>query len=115
MLLNRIPKVLLIAAALCVYSSIADAGGICPARQGNPLRYVDVFDGPPQEHATLVPDQDGTSSGHWDLGYVYDAGRIVTVRCKYRNGKKLDVRIPTKVDRCSYRINSQKSLDIRCK
>ena len=60
----------------------ADAG-VCPIRKGQPLRYVDVFDGPVKDMAMLVPDEAGERSRYWKLGYVYDAGRVVVVGCKY--------------------------------
>lgn len=88
---------------------------VCPSRPGQPLRFVDVFDGPPQELATLVPDKAQARSGYWQLGYVYDSGRTVTIRCKYADGKTLDVQFPRKVARCDYKINAQKTLALRCK
>jgi hypothetical protein len=100
---------------LCTWSAFAGATSICPAKPGNPLRYVDVFDGLPEEQATLVPDQAGARAGYWDLGYVFDAGRAVTVRCRYRNGTSLDVTIQKKVNRCNYRINRAKTLFLNCK
>src|SRR5262249_40882649 len=45
----------------------------CGPRTGTTLRYVDVFDGRPEELAYLMPDEANKSSGHWRLGYVYDA------------------------------------------
>jgi hypothetical protein len=76
---------------------------------------VDVFDGTPEELASLVPDMAQARSGYWQLGYVYDAGRFVTIRCKYADGKALDVKLPDKVNRCDYRINAQKTLALHCK
>lgn len=87
---------------------------ICPVRVGQPLRFVDVFDGKPEEMATLVPDETGKSSGHWKLGYVYEAGRVVTVRCKYADGQTSDVMLPAKTARCDYRIDVKKTLALNC-
>jgi hypothetical protein len=88
---------------------------VCPSRPEHSLRFVDVFDGAPDELATLVPDEAKPRSGYWKLGYVYDAGRFVTLRCKYADGKALDVKLARKVARCYYRINAQKKLALRCK
>jgi hypothetical protein len=88
---------------------------VCPSRSGQPLRFVDVFDGTPEELATLVPDKALARSGYWELGYVYDSGRFVTIRCKYRDGKASDVKLARKVARCDYRINARKTLALRCK
>src|SRR4051812_34335331 len=43
----------------------AFAAQACPIRAGHPLNFVDVFDGPAQELATLVPDKAGERSGYW--------------------------------------------------
>ncbi|GLQ95192.1 STY0301 family protein [Dyella acidisoli] len=96
-----------------VYGTLAS--DVCPSKQGTSLRFVDVFDGAPEDLATLVPDQAGKYSGYWQLGYVYDAGRYVTVRCKYANGQTLDVKLSDKVSKCSYTIDSKKTLALRCK
>jgi hypothetical protein len=90
------------------------AAGVCPARSQQPLRFVDVFDGPPEELATLVPDRAEQSSGSWQLGYVYDAGRFVTIRCKYADGEARDVKLTAKVARCDYRLDAQKTLTVNC-
>src|SRR5262249_46375359 len=87
----------------------------CGPRTGTTLRYVDVFDGRPEELAYLMPDEANKSSGHWRLGYVYDAGRIVTIRCKYADGQATDVELKSRVARCDYKINTQLTLSISCK
>jgi hypothetical protein len=96
-------------------STFANATEVCPARKGQPLRFVDVFDGPTEEMATLVPDQDYTRSGYWQLRYVYESSRFVTIRCKYADGAVLDIKLIDKVDRCDYKINAKKALTINCK
>jgi hypothetical protein len=93
---------------------LAAAADICPHRDGQPLRYVDVFDGPPEEMATLVPDKDEERFGYWLLAYVYDAGRSVTIRCKYADGEASDVKVPNKVTKCDYKIDQKKVLTISC-
>ena len=93
----------------------AVAAEVCPRREKQPLRSVDVFDGSPQEHATLVPDVPGERSGYWQLGYLYDAGRFVTIRCKYADGEAVDVKLSNKVDRCDYKIDKRRTLKLYCK
>ncbi|EIP89431.1 lipoprotein, putative [Burkholderia humptydooensis MSMB43] len=88
---------------------------VCPVRAQSPLQYVDVFDGAPSDLATLIPDDAGERKGHWALGYVYDAGRYVTVRCKYADGQTKDVRLAGRVNRCDYRIDDKKTLKVMCK
>lgn len=96
-------------------SPSANAAEICPVQQGQPLRFVDVFDGPVEDIATLVPDQSHARSGYWQLGYVYDAARFVTIRCKYADGKMLDIKLANRVERCDYRIDAAKTLVLHCK
>jgi len=65
--------------------------------------------------ATLVPDSAEEFSGYWQLGYVYDAGRFVTIRCKYADKKAIDLSLSKRVDRCDYSIDAQRTLSLRCK
>lgn len=87
---------------------------VCPVQSNSYLQYVDVFDGPPEEMAILMPDQVHDTHGYWSLGYVYDAKRTVTVRCKYANSKTVDVTLEEKVQRCDYKISSKKILSVNC-
>ncbi len=87
----------------------------CPLRAGQPLRFVDVFDGPAEQLATLVPDRAGKRSGYWRLDYVYDAGRLVVIRCKYADKSTLDVTLSNRVHRCDYKIDAKKTLRVSCK
>ena len=91
------------------------AAEVCPSRSAQPLRFVDVFDGAPEELATLMPDRAQKRSGYWQLGYVYDAGRFVTVRCKYADGQITDVKLADRIDRCSYKVDAKKKLKLYCK
>ncbi|GKS74284.1 lipoprotein [Acidovorax sp. SUPP950] len=93
----------------------SQAAGVCPAQPGQPLRQVDVFDGPVEDLATLVPDVAKERAGHWQLGYVYAAGRTVNVRCHYADARTVDVELTQEVERCDYRIDARKTLDLRCK
>lgn len=90
------------------------AADICPPRAGQAPRYIDVFDGSPEELATLVPDRYTTRTASWELGYVYEAGRIVTIRCKYADGQMLDVPLPDKIQRCKYKSEANKTARISC-
>ena len=96
-----------------IYPAIAIE--VCPSRHEQPLRYVDVFDGTPEELATLVPDRAEESSGYWLLGYIYDAGRFVTIRCKYADEQAVDVKLSTRVEKCSYQVSAKKILKLYCK
>jgi hypothetical protein len=93
----------------------AQAENVCPLHPGRPLRLVDVFDGSPDELVTLVPDKAGKVSGYWQLDYVYDAGRFVTIRCKYADDETVDIKLPRKTDQCDYRFDNKKVLSLSCK
>lgn len=95
-------------------SGTAGAVEVCASRAGQPLRYVDIYDGPVQDRAKLMPDVAGERSGHWQLGYVYEAGRSVTVRCKYADGQAVDIQLAAQVQACHYRIDADKTLKLSC-
>ena len=63
----------------------------------------------------MVPDKAQKQSGYWLLGYVYDAGRFVTIRCKYADGQASDVKIANRVAKCDYKIDTKKTLTVSCK
>ncbi len=116
MLSNRgVQRCVLCTTLLVCWAGTATAGEVCPKQPRQALRFVDVFDGPPEEMASLVPDQAKARAGHWKVDYIYDAGRFVTVRCKYADSPTIDVRLPDKVHRCEYTINANKVLSVRCK
>lgn len=96
------------------YASVSSATEVCPARREQALRYVDVFDGDPAEMASLVPNETTDTKGYWDLGYVYDQGRVVTVRCKYADKEIRDVKLSERVSRCRYKV-TRNILKITCR
>ena len=87
----------------------------CPALADDRLQFVDVFDGTPDEQAYLVPDSGTEARGAWSLGYVYDAGRFVTVRCKYAHGRVIDLRIADRVAQCAYTNDATGGLKMACR
>ena len=95
--------------------SVAFAVEVCPVLSDQPLQYADVFDGSPDELASLVPDVSNRRSGYWRVDYVYRAGRFVTVRCKYAQGKVVDVKLPELVKKCSYSLDHHNVLKINCR
>ncbi len=96
-------------------ASSSNPSNPCPTKEGTTLRLVDVFDGPPESLATLMPDEAGERSGYWNLKYVYDAGRSVTIRCKYADDETHDVKLLAVTTRCDYAIDSQQGLTLLCK
>lgn len=114
MWLNRGMAVFFVVSALGCSVAKTTSTNVCPAQSNSYLQFVDMFDGSPEEMAILMPDQALDTHGYWSLGYVYDAKRTVTVRCKYANGKTHDVTLEKKVQRCDYKINAQKTLSLTC-
>jgi hypothetical protein len=101
--------------ALASACGIGDAIGaeICAAKS-QILRSVTVFDGPPSEQASLVPDRAGKNGGSWELGYVYDAGRSVWVRCQYADGSSSEVQLSAKVGNCEYKAVKKDAFKLFC-
>lgn len=108
-------KLVLLVSLLIGSIASASAAPVCPERPGNSLRTLTVFDGAPEEMASLVPDKGGEKTGYWQLGYVYEAGRVVTIRCKYADDQSSDVVLSKKVSRCDYKYDAKKTLKLNCK
>ena len=98
---NRTLSIPLIAMASACFTGHAVGAEVCAAKS-QALRSIMVFDGPPSELASLVPEQTGKNSGYWELGYVYDAGRSVWVHCQYADGTSSDVQLSTRIGKCEY-------------
>ncbi|MFZ6735725.1 STY0301 family protein [Undibacterium sp. Ji42W] len=87
----------------------------CPRRGASFPLSVTVFDGTPEELASLVPEERGKRSGYWILGTVYDQNRSVTVLCKYADGHVERVELKQRVSKCNYQINEKNQFSIQCK
>jgi hypothetical protein len=72
----------------------------CPVRADDPLSTIGVIDGPPEEMAYLVPDINTDERDHWNLAYVYDSRRFVTLRCRYKTGAVVDIKISHRIGQC---------------
>jgi hypothetical protein len=87
----------------------------CQKQPGTALKHVDVFDGPPEELASLMPDDGSKASSRFTLGDLYDAGRFATIRCEYANGKTTDVKLSAKVEACTYAIGKDEAISFSCR
>jgi len=109
--------------ALLVIAGPAYAEGTsCPAYQGkNPLVSVTLFDGPPSEMASLMPDVSKGSRDHayssWSVGYIFDAGRSLYLVCEYSGSKNTTtIKVEKKVQQCTYQTHSApKPVELNCK
>ncbi|MFZ6707986.1 STY0301 family protein [Undibacterium sp. TC9W] len=102
----------------CVTFSLlqpAFSAEICPRRDAAFPLSVTVFDGTPEELASLVPEESGKRSGYWLLESVYDQKRSVTVLCKYVDGHVERVDLKQRVSKCNYQINKKNQFSIQCK
>jgi hypothetical protein len=76
MLLNRVSVLLLAALPILAFGGES----VCPkTNNGAHLSSVSVFDGPPDEHADLIPDtyreRIGVGTSTWDVAYIFTSGR----------------------------------------
>ena len=62
----------------------------CPAIQGQTLVYIDIYDGPPEQQADLVPDQfqDRANKTAWNTWELYQNPERIYVKCGY--GQRLE-------------------------
>jgi hypothetical protein len=114
--------------ALCVAGAVlvatsATAGETlksCPQKLGDlPLATGYVLDGPLQDKAVLEADTAGTTAdgefARWQVGYVYAAGRQVTLDCRYGGqAESHAVLIETQVKKCMYRKSKKHNVSLRC-
>jgi len=75
-----------------------NADGVCPKRPNEKLQQIYIFDGKPEELASLAPDDE--TNDIYTLGAIYKEGRTVTIRCQYDTGFKLDVELKNEVHTC---------------
>ncbi|WP_263140541.1 STY0301 family protein [Pseudomonas sp. RIT-PI-AD] len=91
----------------CAHAEIA-----CPAKAaaGGVLSGAEVFDGPPEELASLVPDgEDGVS---WDLKGYHDSPRELYLVCEYADGAKQNMLLPKDVSECT--VQGKGEVSARC-
>lgn len=62
----------------------------CPVLPGQTLVYIDVYDGPPEGEADLVPDQhqDKAKKTAWNTWELYQNPERIYVKCGY--GQRLE-------------------------
>ena len=79
----------------------------CPVASGG-VRMTggDVYDGPVEENAILVPDSArtmrGTEVSTWDVRTTYAAGRQIYLSCEYASRPKVTIRVSRAVRTCRY-------------
>lgn len=107
---------LLINVFSCAFNlASANAKGVCPIRLNEKVQQIDIFDGKPVELAYLAPDDDQTAPNTYSLSYIYEQGRIVTIRCKYDSGSVYDIELKNKVNQCKFFRNKSGNPTLICK
>jgi hypothetical protein len=87
----------------------------CPSYEGRKaLTTVDLFDGPPEQLADLVPDISKGTGDHayasWKVGYIFTAGRKLYIVCSYTGAQqtsKVILKSDKKVDSCIFRTHGK--------
>lgn len=95
--------------------SVSGAKGVCPDRVHEKVRQISIFDGNPDELAYLAPDDDEKASNTYSLGYIYEKGNIVTIRCTYGSGFVFNISMRNKINRCKYSLSKAGTPILVCK
>lgn len=113
--IERKAAALLLMVGLGVGSAGAGTTDVCPARHGDGVQQIYLFDGKPEGEVYLAPDDDARRSNLYTLKPIYDSGRQVTIRCKYRSGHVTDVTLAERVDVCRFRRDKRGGSHLFCK
>ncbi|MFO1253093.1 MAG: STY0301 family protein [Inhella sp.] len=107
---------LALAAPLLARADPSPSASVCPSQPASALRQVTVFDGPPEEMASLVPEPDAQGRDSWPLAYVYQAGRQVWVHCQYQDQTRRVLQLPEPVRHCHFlpKRRGQAEAQLRC-
>jgi hypothetical protein len=118
MLLNRCALVPL----LLVPGLAAAEQAQCPESNGTArLVSATLYDGPPSEHADLMPDESRKTSGggvesSWEVGYIFKAGRKLHVVCKYSAAAALPIMLqPANVQVCTFNSTADRRVSLVCR
>lgn len=68
---------------------------VCPTI--GKVRQIYICVGNPKDLVYLAPDGD---SDDYSLGYYYDRGEFITIRCEYTNGKARNIELRKRVETC---------------
>ena len=106
-------------AALVAGSQAAAASdsrtSVCPdEHDDNPMQTVLVFDGPPEDKASLIPERDRQGTYYWNLDTVYADNRHVWVQCNYKSKLQRFVELSTPVKRCTFEFRREGTHRLWC-
>ena len=112
---NRYCGIFFVICACLVGTTRAQDFTVCPARLQDAVKQIYVFDGTPEEVIYLAPDDNTTASSLYSVSSIYDRGRFVTVRCKYKGGSIIDVQLKSRTIRCVFRQDKDNYGNLRCR
>jgi hypothetical protein len=95
MSLPRLRPLLLPLLLLASNAAFAAPFKVCPAI--GKVRQIYICVGNPKDLVYLAPDDD---SDNYSLGYYYDHGEFITIRCEYTDGQARDVELRERVEIC---------------
>ena len=101
--------------ACAMGSAQAKTFDVCPTRHHDPIQQIYLFDGTPEELAYLAPDNDTNASNLYSLESIYDNGRFVNVRCKYKGGSRVDLKLKNRTSQCTFRKDKAGYGNLRCR
>ena len=113
---SKSAALLALAAPLLALADASPSMSVCPRQPTAALRHVTVFDGPPEELASLVPESDAQGRDSWQLAYVYQAGRQVWVHCRYQDETRRVLLLSEPVHHCHFlpKRRGQAESQLRC-
>lgn len=109
MSLKRLRPFLLALLLLASSAAVAAPFKVCPATGKVRLIYICVGD--PKDLVYLAPDDD---SGNYSLGYFYDHGQFITIRCEYTDGSVRDIELRERVEICRASDSKRHGLQTVC-
>jgi hypothetical protein len=92
----------------------------CPkTHAGSQLTTATLFDGPPSEHADLMPDTShetkNGSQTKWDVAYLFKLGRQLFVECQYGpKGSTVILEPKPSTDKCEFLSQRDKTVSLTC-
>jgi hypothetical protein len=92
----------------------------CPqTHAGSQLTTATLFDGPPSQHADLMPDTShetkNGSQTKWEIAYLFKLGRQPFVECQYGSkGSTVILQPKPSTDNCEFLSQRDKTVSLTC-
>ena len=86
---------------------------VCPVRSDSKVKQIDIFDGDPKDLAYLAPDDENSNT--YTVSGIYERGSSITVRCKYKDCKVVEVPLTAVIDKCVFSRSKQGASSLVCK